>query len=194
MKDEYRIIGQGIRHFRKVRGYSRTEFAKLLNISPYLLDKMENGSRSAKGRLDRICKYLCVTREEIYLYKPNLHVKKVSEIERVMQNKRAFFMTILSMILLLVSCTIMLVNALFLNSIKSAYGKMEMEGIMTSSYSFYGFFSRVKYIFLALVIISAAIFIVNILIEIYKKLKFETGRTLYVDLTPKEGEENKINE
>ena len=34
----------------------------------------------------------------------------------------------------------------------------------------------------------------NALVEIYKKLKFETGRTLYVDLTPKQEEENKNNE
>lgn len=192
MKDEYRIIGEGIKHFRKIRGYSRVEFAKLLNVSPYLLDKMENGSRSAKGRLDRICKYLCVTREEIYLYKPNLHVKKVSEIERVMKNKRAFFLTILSMIVLLVSCTILLVDALFLNGVKSVLEQNKIVG--TGIYSFYGQFNRVKNISIVLIIISAFIFVVNALVEIYKKLKFETGRTLYVDLTPKQEEENKNNE
>ena len=192
MKDEYRIIGEGIKHFRKIRGFSRVEFAKLLNISPYLLDKMENGSRSAKGRLDRICKYLCVTREEIYLYKPNLHVKKVSEIERVMKNKRAFFLTILSMIVLLVSCTILLVDALFLNSLKNVVDNSMAYGDI--AFVFYGQFNKEKKYAIALIIVSAVIFIVNALIEIYKKLKFETGRTLYVDLTPKEGEENKSNE
>ncbi len=192
MKDEYRIIGEGIKHFRKVRGYSRVEFAKLLNVSPYLLDKMENGSRSAKGRLDRICKYLCVTREEIYLYKPNLHVKKISEIERVMKNKRAFFLTILSMTILLVSCTILLIDSLFLNGVKNAIGNLESDNM--NIFVFYGQFNKVKKYSIALIFVSAVIFIVNALIEIYKKLKFETGRTLYVDLTPKQEEENKNNE
>ena len=119
-------------------------------------------------------------------------MKKVSEIERVMKNKRAFFLTILSMIVLLVSCTILLVDALFLNSLKNAID--ESMNYNNIAFVFYGQFNRVKNISIVLIIISAVVFVVNALVEIYKKLKFETGRTLYVDLKPKQEEENKNNE
>lgn len=184
MNEEFKVLGEGIKHFRKLRGYSRVDFAKLLNISPYLLDKMERGERSAKGRLDKICKYLCVTKEEIYLYKPKIHVDKTSIIKRLTKNKRSFFLTLISLSLVIAGITLLYVGTITMTCIKSII-------LQSSDYLFkskvFAWFHLFRNAGVVINMSGVVVFIINSIIEIVHILRFEKGRTTYVDLQNKKG-------
>lgn len=186
MNEEFKILGDGIKHFRKLRGYSRVDFAKLLNISPYLLDKMERGERSAKGRLDTICKYLCVTKEEIYLYKPRIHVDKTSAIKRLLKNKRSFVLSLIAVALILAGITLLYVIAITSKCV---------EDLLNQSNEF-SFNNKVVYWFhvfrnagIIINMSGVVVFVINSIFEVIHILRFEKGRTTYVDLNTKKGEQ-----
>lgn len=60
--------GRAIKFYREKIGLSRMDLSKLLNVTASLIAKWENGERSPRVNIEKLCKFLCVTKEEIFYF------------------------------------------------------------------------------------------------------------------------------
>lgn len=68
MKNGMKKTGRAIKFYREKLGLSRMDLSKLLNVTASLIAKWENGERSPRVNIDKLCKFLCVTKEEIFYF------------------------------------------------------------------------------------------------------------------------------
>lgn len=129
-KTDYKLMGQSIKFFRKLRNYSRVDFAKMINISPFLLDKIENGTRNCKSHLPYICCCLYISEAELYEHVEILKgEKKESLTSKFLKNKLLFSMFVISFY--------MIIEGIIMNAISFLYKFILTSNVDISNLYYY---------------------------------------------------------
>ncbi len=120
--------GRAIKFYREKIGLSRMDLSKLLNVTASLIAKWENGERSPRVNIEKLCKFLCVTKEEIFYFEDESDKNSPDKLYYE-KYKKSFIFSLVSVTLMVFSLAMIYTTRLF----TSGFSKFEEYTI--SSYN-----------------------------------------------------------